>query len=60
MKRISRSLLLTIAFVIVFALVWSKVQIWIRVNVTLFQALFIFGGAVFILFLLMDHFINRD
>ncbi len=60
MKRISRSLLLTIAFVIVFALVWSKVRIWISISVTLFQAMFIFGAAVFILFLLMDHFVNRD
>lgn len=60
MKRISRTVLLTFAFVIIFALVWSRVRIWISINVGLFQALFIFGIAVFVLFLLLDHLVNRD
>ncbi len=60
MKRISRSILFTIAFVIVFSLVWSKVRIFISINMTLVQAVFVFGLAVLILFLLMDHFINGD
>lgn len=60
MQRISRILLLVIAFGLVFALVWPRVRIWIRIDVSLWQALLLFGGAAFVLFLVLDHFINRS
>ena len=60
MRRISRTALLTIAVIIVFAAIWSRTRFVFFVNLSLFQALFLFGGAAFVLFLVMDHFINRD
>ena len=60
MKRASRGLLFGIAFLIVFLLVWEKVRIWINISLSLGQALLLFGGAVLILYLILDHLINRE
>jgi ABC-type uncharacterized transport system permease subunit len=60
MRRVSRILLLTVAAIVIFGLVWSKLGITIRVNVSLWQALLLFGVAVLVLFLILDHFINRN
>ena len=58
MKRVSRQFLLGIAVAIVFALVWQKVSIWIRIDLSAWQALAFFGVMVLGLFLLLDHFFN--
>jgi len=60
MKRTSRGLLFGIAFLIIFLLVWEKVRIWINISLSLGQALLLFGGAVFVLYLVLDHLINRE
>ena len=60
MKRASRGLLFGIAFLIIFLLVWEKVRIWINISLSLSQALLVFGGAVLVLYLVLDHLINRE
>lgn len=60
MQRLSRQLLLLIAIAVVFAVVWSRVQIWIRINLSLWQALLLFGVGVVVVFLLLDHLFNRS
>ena len=59
MNRVSRQALLGIALFIVAWMVWSKLRIGIFVNLTLWQALAIFAIAVVVLFLGLDHFLNR-
>jgi hypothetical protein len=60
MQRLPRQLLLLISAALVFMLVWSRVQIWVRINVSLWQALLLFLVAVAGLYLLLDHLINRN
>ena len=60
MKRISRQLLLGIAVVVVFALIWQKITIFIRINLSAWSGLAIFGMMVLGVFLALDHLFNRD
>lgn len=60
MRRVSRGLLLGIAFAVIFMLVWDKVRILININLSLTGALLLFGGAVMILYLVLDHLFNRE
>lgn len=60
MKRVSRQVLFAIALLAVFMLVWPKVNIWVRIDVSLWQALFLFAVVVIGIFLVLDHLINRS
>ena len=58
MSRLSRKFILGISILVVFALVWQKLQIWVRIDLSLWQALLMFAVIVVGLFLFLDHFIN--
>jgi hypothetical protein len=60
MRRVSRTLIVVIAAVLIFALVWPKVRIVFLINLSLWQAMLIFGLAVLVVFLVLDHFLNRS
>ncbi len=60
MRRVSRTIIAVVAAVLVFALVWPKVHVVFRINLSLWQAMLIFGLAVLVIFLILDHFINRS
>lgn len=59
MTRIPRSLIFLGVVIVLFLLVWQKLRIVIFVPLTLWQALLLFGGGALVLFLLVDHLINR-
>jgi len=58
--KISRRLLFVIAILLVLAFVLSKVRIVFFVPISLGAALLILGGVVLVLFLALDHLLNRD
>jgi hypothetical protein len=59
MARIPRSTIFLAVVIVLFLLVWQKVRIVLFVNLTIWQALLIFGGAALVIFLVIDHFLNR-
>lgn len=59
MAPFSRRLLLLIALLLVFGLVWSRVRILLTVSLSLWQALLLFGIGVLVVFLILDHLLNR-
>lgn len=59
MRRFSRAIIFSIAFLVVFSLVWSKLHIRAYIHITFWQAIFVFGFAVLALFLIIDHLLNR-
>ena len=59
MARIPRSTIFLVVVVVLFLLIWQKVRIVFFVNMTIWQALLIFGGAAVVIFLVVDHFLNR-
>lgn len=59
MPKIPRSLIALIVIVFLFALIWPKVHIVLWIQMSFWQALLVFGGGALILFLLIDHLINR-
>lgn len=60
MTKISRKFILLTVIIILFALVWSKLRIVVFVGLSLFQAVLIFGVTAVVLFLIIDHLINRS
>jgi hypothetical protein len=56
----SRKFILLTVIIILFALVWSKLRIVVFVGLSLFQAVLIFGVTAVVLFLIIDHLINRS
>ena len=60
MKKMSRGAILAIAAMIVLYFVYQRLRIVFFVNLSLWQALLLFGIVVFGLFLLLDHLINRE
>lgn len=60
MKKVSRQFLLGVAVAIVFAAVWQKISIWIRIDLSAWGALAFFGVMVLVLFLMLDHLFNRE
>ncbi len=60
MPRIPRLLIFILIAVVLFALVWSRVRILIHIPLSPWTALILFGSAVVILFLVVEHFINRN
>lgn len=55
----SRQLLFVIVVLVFGAMVWSKLRIAIFVNLSLWQAIGLFAVVSFVLFLALDHLINR-
>lgn len=60
MTRIGRPLILTIAVLIAFWLIWSKLHIVVFVNASFGQILLLFGVLAVVLFLGIDHLLNRN
>jgi hypothetical protein len=59
MARVSRSVILTAAVLIAFWLIWSKLRIVVFVNASFGQILLLFGVLAVVLFLGIDHLLNR-
>lgn len=60
MNRIPRSVIFYGVVVVLFLLVWQKVRIVFFVNLTLWQGLLLFGGAAVVIFLVAEHFLNKN
>lgn len=60
MIRVGRPLILTIAILIAFWLIWSKLRIVVFVNASFWQILLLFGVLAVVLFLGIDHLLNRN
>lgn len=60
MRRVSRTILLVIAVLIVVSLVWSRLRLIVFIPITLGQALLLFGVGVAVIYLGLDHLLNRD
>jgi hypothetical protein len=59
MPKLSRSLIALAVIIGLFALIWPKIHIGILIHMTFMQALIAFGVTALILFLLVDHWVNR-
>ncbi len=60
MKSRSRSLLLTVAVLIAFWLIWSRLRVIVWVRADFGQLLLLFGILAVAIFLGLDHIINRN
>lgn len=60
MQNLSRKFIFLTVIIILFALVWSKLRIVVFVGLSLWQAVLIFGVTAVVLFLIIDHLINRS
>ncbi len=60
MTKIPRKYISLIVVIILFALIWSKLRIVVFVGLSLWQAILIFGVAAIMLFLIIDHLINKE
>lgn len=60
MNRVARPLLVTVAVLVAFWLIWSKLRIVVFVQASLGQMLLLFGVLAVALFLALDHFFNRS
>lgn len=60
MTRVGRPLILTVAVLIAFWLIWSKLRIVVFVNASFGQILLLFAVLAVVLFLGIDHLLNRD
>ncbi|MFZ2487079.1 MAG: hypothetical protein WAZ19_03065 [Anaerolineae bacterium] len=60
MPRVGRSLILTIAVLIAFWLIWSKLRIVVFVNASFSQILLLFAVLAVALFLGIDYLLNHD
>lgn len=60
MIQIPRKYIFLLIVIILFALIWSKLRIVVFVGLSLWQAILLFGGTAVILFLIIDHLINRS
>lgn len=58
--NIPRKYIFLAVLIILFALIWSKLRIVVFVNLSLWQAVLIFGVTAVVLFLIIDHLINRS
>ncbi|NOZ71895.1 MAG: hypothetical protein GXP38_08270 [Chloroflexi bacterium] len=60
MKSRSRSILLTIAVLIAFWLIWSRMRFVVWVHAEFSQILLLFGILAVAIFLGLDHLFNRE
>jgi hypothetical protein len=58
--NIPRKYIFLAVIIVLFALIWSKLRVVLFINLSLWQAILIFGGTAVILFLVIDHLINRS
>ncbi len=59
MVRVSRSIIVAIAVLIAFWLIWSKLHIVVWVQASMWQILLLFAVLAVVLFLGLDHLLNR-
>lgn len=59
MRTRSRSLLLTIAVLIAFWLIWSRLHFVVFVSASFWQVLLVFAVLAVVIFLGLDHLLNR-
>lgn len=59
MARIPRKYIFLAAVIVLFAFIWSKLRIVVFVGLSLWQAIVIFSIVAIVLFLVIDHLINR-
>ena len=60
MKRRGASLSLTLAILIAFWLIWSKLRFVVFVQASFWQILLLFAVLAFVLYLGIDHLLNRS
>lgn len=60
MIRVGRSLILTAAVLIAFWLIWSRLRIIVWIRGEFWQVLLVFGVLALVLFLGIDHLLNRS
>ncbi|MCA9968266.1 MAG: hypothetical protein KC423_28670 [Anaerolineales bacterium] len=58
--RIPRKYIGLLAVIILFALIWSRLRIAIVIPLSLGQAILLFAVLAFVIFLAIDHLINRS
>ncbi|GAB4278392.1 MAG: hypothetical protein Kow0080_30000 [Candidatus Promineifilaceae bacterium] len=58
-SKIPRSFIFLFVVALLLAVIWPKVKIVFFIPLTLWQAVLLFGGGAVVLFLIIDHFINR-
>lgn len=59
MKRRGQGLLIGIAIVVAFWLIWSRLRIFVWVRLSGLQLLFVFIVLAVAIFLVLEHFVNR-
>ena len=59
MSKIPRSLIALVVIGLLIYIIWPKVHIVVWVPVSFGQAIITFGVAALVLFLLVDHLLNR-
>ena len=60
MAKVPRKYILLIVVIVLFGLVWSKLRIVLFIPLSLGQAIFWFSLFALLIFLLIDHWINRS
>ncbi|MCS6843505.1 MAG: hypothetical protein NZ528_04150 [Caldilineales bacterium] len=60
MSRVGRPLILTVAVLVAFWLIWSRLRIVVWVNAEFWQILVLFVVLAVVLFLGLDHLLNRS
>lgn len=60
MSRVGRPLILTVAVLVAFWLIWSRLRIVVWVNAEFWQILLLFVVIAVVLFLGLDHLLNRS
>lgn len=60
MTRVGRPLILTVAVLVAFWLIWSRLRIVVWVNAEFWQILLLFVVIAVVLFLGLDHLLNRS
>ncbi|MCO6452068.1 MAG: hypothetical protein J5I90_14895 [Caldilineales bacterium] len=56
----ARPIIFAIAVLIAFWLIWSRLRFVVWVNANFWQILLIFGVIALVLFLAIDHLLNRE
>lgn len=58
--RIPRKYIGLLAIILLFALIWSRLRIMVVIPLSLGQAVLLFAVMAFVIFLAIDHLINRS
>jgi hypothetical protein len=58
--RIPRKYIGLLAVIILFALIWSRLRIMVVIPLSLGQAVLLFAVLAFVIFLAIDHLLNRS